>query len=477
MLFNSFEFAIFFPLVAVLYFLLPHKTRWLWLLLASAYFYMAFIPKFILVLVFLILVDYVAGLLIERAEGKKRKWILILSLTANLGILFFFKYFNFAQDSMHALGGWLGFTYNPSLLSIILPLGLSFHTFQSMSYTIEVYYGRQKAERHLGIYSLYVLFFPQLVAGPIERPQNLLHQLRAYHRPEYENITHGLKLIFTGLFKKIIIADTLASFVNITYGDLRAATNLQILLATYFFTFQIFCDFSGYSDIARGSARILGIDLMKNFEKPYLATSIAGFWQRWHISLSTWFKDYVYIPLGGNRHGEARTNRNLLVVFLLSGLWHGANWTYVAWGLWHGLALVGARILKSKNLFSWKLPMFIKGLITFHIVVLGWVLFRATSLSDAWYVFAHLLPHAEDFQSAAVFRHITPWQLALNGILIFGLMLFQYVAKGHDGWEKISRRPTWQRWAFYYAAAGAFLFFISELGQPTQAQQFIYFQF
>ncbi|MGH8046042.1 MAG: MBOAT family O-acyltransferase, partial [Chthoniobacterales bacterium] len=327
MLFNSFQFALFFPIVVVLYYLAPFAWRWAILAAASCYFYMAFVPAYILILLGVIVIDYTAGLLIEPRKGWARKALLGTSLFANVGLLAYFKYFNFLTSNVHSLAQAIGWNYPQQILNVILPIGLSFHVFQSMSYTIEVYRGTERAERHFGIYALYVLFFPQLVAGPIERPQNLLHQFRKHHRFDYDRAVSGLRLILIGLFKKVVIADRLALVVDSVYANPAQHSSLELLLGTYFFAFQIYCDFSGYSDIARGAARLLGFELMVNFNAPYLARSVADFWRRWHISLSTWFRDYVYVPLGGNRLGAWRQAINLFVVFLLSGLWHGSAWT------------------------------------------------------------------------------------------------------------------------------------------------------
>jgi len=335
-LFNSIEFVIFFPVVTVLYFLLPHTLRWLLLLIASCVFYMAFVPKYILVLFTLIIVDFTAGIFIEKAEGKKRKLIFFGSIFANLSILVFFKYFNFFSDIVFRLANRLDIAYSHPLLTWALPLGISFHTFQSMSYTFEVYYGRQKALHHLGIYALYVMFYPQLVAGPIERPQNLLPQFFTKHHFSYSRLVDGLRLMASGFIKKILIADYLALFVDSIFNEFRAYQGLALWIATYFFAFQIYCDFSGYTDIARGAAKVMGYDLMENFNRPYFAKSISEFWRRWHISLSTWLRDYLYIPLGGNRVSWIRRIINVFIVFLISGLWHGANFTYLAWGALHG---------------------------------------------------------------------------------------------------------------------------------------------
>ncbi len=347
MLFNSLQFAIFFPVVTLLYFLLPHKARVPLLFAASCIFYMAFVPKYILILAVLILIDYAAGIWIENARGHRRKIILIVSLCANVGMLGFFKYFNFLNGNVAALAHFIGWNYSIESLKIILPIGLSFHTFQSMSYTIEVYRGKFKAERSLLHFATYVMFYPQLVAGPIERPQNLLHQFREKHFFNRARFVEGAQLMLTGLFKKIVIADRAAILVNTIYIAPQNFSGAQLLMATWFFAIQIYCDFSGYSDIARGAAKIMGFELMLNFNHPYLAASIADFWRRWHISLSTWFRDYVYFPLGGNRCSVAKNCFNLAVVFLISGFWHGANWTFIIWGALHAVFMI-AYVLTEK---------------------------------------------------------------------------------------------------------------------------------
>jgi len=332
MLFNSCQFAVFFLLVTAVYFMVPHRVRRAWLLLASCYFYMVFVPKYLLILFTLILVDYAAGLMLERASNQSRKkLILFVSLVSNVGILALFKYFNFASAQISSLVSAFGVQVHAPHLSWVLPIGLSFHTFQSMSYTIEVYRGTQRAERNLALYALYVLIYPQMVAGPIERPQNLLPQLRKEVVFDYSRVTSGLKLMLWGLFKKVVIADNMALLVAAPYQNPELYHGWPLIVATYAFAIQIFCDFSGYSDIARGAARVMGFELMQNFNLPYYASSIGEFWKRWHISLSTWFRDYVYIPLGGNRAGQSRTLINILVVFLLSGLWHGADLAFLFW--------------------------------------------------------------------------------------------------------------------------------------------------
>lgn len=489
MLFNSFSFAIFFPIVTALFFLLPQRWRWAMLLAASCYFYMAFIPVYIFILFFTIAIDYTAGLLIENATSlRRRKLFLVGSILANVGVLAVFKYFNFLNANCAALAHFMDWNYPIKSLGLILPIGLSFHTFQSLSYTIEVYRGNQKAEHHLGIFALYVMFYPQLVAGPIERPQNLLHQFREHYVFDYQRVTDGLKLIAWGLFKKVVIADRLAIYVDTVYNHPAAYSGWPVILATYFFAFQIYCDFSGYSDIAIGAAQVMGFHLMDNFNRPYFAKSIGEFWKRWHISLSTWFRDYLYIPLGGNRVAGWRVYLNLLIVFLVSGLWHGANWTFVIWGGLHGFYLMFGRVTAV-----WRarfnqgvglatrpaLHRWVQVLITFHLVLFAWVFFRAHSFTDACVLFSRMTRIDWStlnpvtilrFQCAPVALGTTELLVAFAAIAFMeGLHLMQ---RHNRIRHMLQSRPTWQRWTVYYAIGLGFIFF----GVFTKTQ-FIYFQF
>ncbi len=355
------------------------------LIIASAVFYCFFIPSYLLILLLVILVDYGAGLLMTANPNHKKKW-LIASIISNIGILFFFKYYNFfIENCNHA------FSTNWTLSTLILPIGLSFHTFQSLSYVIEVYKGRQQAENNLGYFALYVLYFPQLVAGPIERPQNMLHQFK--HTPVFNwyNILIGARLILWGLFKKAVIADRISYYVNDIFNNTALHNPTQIIIGILFFSIQIYCDFSGYSDMAIGISKTFGIDLMVNFNRPYFAKNIQLFWQRWHVSLSTWFRDYVYFPLGGNRSNVLITLRNILVVFALSGFWHGAGWNFIIWGLLHALLVIAYMVLhqfvfqqlskSSNNLFN-----IFSTIITFVLVSICWVFFRANTTSQALHI-------------------------------------------------------------------------------------------
>ena len=390
MLFNSWEFLLFLPIVLAVFYGLPHIHQWKWLLLSSCIFYMAFIPYYLGILFLIIIIDYFAAIFVENSQGKRRLIGLLTSIVVTCLVLFFFKYFNFAVKNLNWLSNVWGFNINIDYLDIILPLGLSFHTFQSLSYMIEVYRGDQKAERHFGIYALYVMFFPQLVAGPIERPQNMLHQFHKKNEFDAAKFKDGLKLLLWGLFKKVVIADNLAVFANPVFQDPNIYGPGSVALAIIFFYFQIYCDFSGYTDIARGSARMLGFELMKNFNLPFLSASLTDFWKRWHISLSTWLRDYIYEPLAlrWRNGGILGIAIALIFTFLISGIWHGAEWTFIVWGLAHGVALsvelICSRIFKVKNrIFPKKIGLLLGTLRTFILVCISYIFFRAQNMSIA----------------------------------------------------------------------------------------------
>lgn len=457
---------------------------------------MAFIPAYILILFFLITVDYFAALAIEKAPASQKKTYLIISILATCLILIVFKYFNFFADSLGSLFKLFGRDYPVAFVNFILPIGLSFHTFQSLSYVIEVYRGKQKAEKHYGIYSLYVMFFPQLVAGPIERPQNLLHQFYEKHEFDYKRVTDGLKLMAWGLFKKAVIADRLADFVTVVYASPSDYQGMSFLIATIFFAFQIFCDFSGYSDMAVGAAQVLGFRLMNNFDRPYRAESIADFWHRWHISLSTWFRDYVYIPLGGNKVREVRWLTNIFITFLLSGLWHGANWTFVVWGALNGLYLIVGILTKpvrQKFVSAIRLDKFpwlyrpLKVITVFALITFSWIFFRASNLTDAFYIVTHLFSGVGAFIVGFIQnpyfwqdpRIIAPllvgqplYQFAIAIMAIFGMEVMHSIQKHGGIRARLSNQPVFFRWAAYYVLISSlFLFGVFE------KSMFIYFQF
>lgn len=477
MLFNSFQYAIFFAVVVLAYFALPYRYR-LWLLLAASYyFYMRWRWEYVFLIVAQTGVTYETGRRIGAAQNlrARRTWLAI-AVVLLVGLLGYFKYFNFFTDNARPLFEALGLGYLAPHLGILLPLGISFHTFQTLSYVIDVYRGDYIPDIHLGRYALYVNFFPQLIAGPIERGTHLLEQFKRDHRFDIERATDGLKLIAWGLFKKVVIADRLALYVDRVYAAPDLWSGSTLLLATFFFTFQIYCDFSGYSDIAVGSARVLGYDLMQNFRRPYLARSITDFWRRWHISLTTWFRIYVYLPLGGNRVRYRFWLFNIFAVFLLSGLWHGANWTFVAWGGLHGLYYfvesVGTRLKVSERLAAAVPPPLVDAagaVLTFVLVLIGWIFFRAASISDAMSILGRI---ATDW-NGPLYLGPSQFTTALSLVLIGILMLVESLQeKGYAARDdRPSRLPALVRWPGYVAL----LLGTGLLGLSSDS--FIYFQF
>lgn len=392
MLFNSPEYGLFLVVVLAAYYVLALPAQNVLLLIASYVFYGFWDYRFCALLAASTLVDYFCGRIIERSEQPAlRRRTLSVSLAFNLGMLGFFKYFNFFIDSAATALRGVGVDPHLPTLSIILPAGISFYTFQTLSYTLDVYRGHARAERNFITFALYVAYFPQLMAGPIERPARLLPRLAAKRRVTPEHISEGVTLILSGLVKKVAIADFVAGQVGVAFDQTREQSATTLVIGVYLFALQIYGDFSGYSDIARGSSRLLGVELMPNFAQPYLAASFREFWRRWHISLSQWLRDYVYVSLGGNRGSVWRTMRNLMITMLLGGLWHGANWTFVAWGFLHGLFLVLERVLTGMGAGLSNVPLVIRRLgravawlAVLHCVLLAWVLFRAASINDAW---------------------------------------------------------------------------------------------
>ncbi len=400
MTFNSWEFLVFYPIVLLLYFILPKKLKWPMLLLASYYFYIFYQADLVFLIFGTTLISWIASRIIEKTERQGvKKLCLALTLIVCLGVLFLYKYLGFLWGSVRGVAALFGIETPDIVLNLILPVGISFYTFQTLSYVIDVYRGDVKTESNFFFYALFVSFFPQLVAGPIERPGNLIPQLKEYHPPCRENTVKGAKHMIVGFFKKICVADLLSVYVDEIYNNPAEADGLGIIIATVLFAVQIYCDFSGYTDIATGAARIMGIRLMKNFDHPYTATTIKEFWSRWHISLSGWFKDYLYIPLGGSRCSKPRHLMNLFIVFLVSGLWHGAAWTYVIWGAIHGIyQIIGNLTIKPRNLIIGKLGLSEKSvivvwarrIITFVLVSFAWLFFRANSVEDAFILLRRL---------------------------------------------------------------------------------------
>jgi alginate O-acetyltransferase complex protein AlgI len=482
MLFNSLEFCLFLVVVTFLYYVLPWRWRWKMLLAASCIFYMAFIPIYILILLLTILIDYFLGMRIEEEhEPKRKKWLLVVSIVSTCAVLFVFKYFNFFAHTGNQIQEVLGLPAAVPIAHIILPIGLSFHTFQSLSYVIEVYRGHQKAERNFGIYSLYVMFYPQLVAGPIERPQRLLHQFYEDHKFQVENLANGLLMIAWGFFKKMVIADRAAVYVNTVYGDgWQAQPAPALLLATLLFAVQIYADFSGYSSIAVGCARLMGMQLMRNFHHPYFARNVADFWARWHISLSTWFRDYVYVPLGGNRVSMPRHYVNLLITFAISGLWHGANWTFVVWGVYNGVLLIVEQL--TAPLFARaKILRWMWRVTAVSAVVLGWVFFRATSMEQATSILGRIFSpwHLDK----AVLQHTVLQFVGDNTSLAVGAVTLMLIAAmfvvewwmEFGGWSKSIANPKGP--LMLKGAITVLLFQLIMLFGVLQSSSFIYFQF
>lgn len=472
MIFNSLDYAIFLPIVFISYWIIPSKFRWGLLLLASYYFYMSWNPKYVLLILSTTVMSYLCGLLLERVEAKwLKRGIILSSLIVCLGILFVFKYYNFTIASLSYLG-----LIKPKSLQLILPVGISFYTFQTLSYVIDVYRKDITAEKNFGVYATYVSFFPQLVAGPIERSSNLLPQINGKHEFHADNIYYGIRLIIWGLFKKVLVADNLSVYVDQVYGNIYSFTGFSILIATLFFSIQIYCDFSGYSDIARGSAKLFGIELMENFKSPYFATSVKDFWARWHISLSSWFKDYLYIPLGGNKVKEFRNCFNLLLTFLISGLWHGASWNFVIWGGLHGLAQIyenafGIKKTQNTDFFSWVRRIFV-----FLFVTFAWIFFRVPDIRQGLYAFKSIfdgITHpinyfVNGFHSLELTKHF----LLNLGLYLIPLSVFDYLSLKMDIIDWIGKQKIWTRHIIAVLCIVLLLFF-GYAGQST----FVYFQF
>ncbi len=480
MLFNSISFAFFLPIVFALYWIFRKnfKLQNILLLVASYYFYSCWDWRFVFLLGFSTLLDYFSGLKIEQASNQKIKNIwLTISIGINLGFLGFFKYYNFFADSFAELLNGFGLQVHPWTLQIILPVGISFYTFHGLSYIIDIYKGRIEAEKNLVDYSVFVSFFPLLVAGPIERATHLLPQIKRKRVFNYTQAVDGMRQILWGLFKKMVIADNSAIYANEIFSNPEAQSGSNLVLGAIFFTFQIYGDFSGYSDIALGVARLFGIDLLKNFNYPYFSRDIAEFWRRWHISLSTWFRDYLYIPLGGSKGGNWMRIRNTFIIFLVSGFWHGANWTFIFWGFLNALFIMLSIILKTNRnnieivAHDRHLPTFrefVNILLTFGLTVFAWVFFRADSV-------AHAFDYISGILQPSFFTFPTLNKSALATLLLIGFMLcIEWLGRRNNyGIEKLFfHQPQIVRWLFY-----AFIIMLIGLFLHTEESPFIYFQF
>ena len=477
MLFNSLTFIIFFVSVVTVHFLLPHRFRWMLLLAASCVFYMAWNPSLIALIIFSCAFNHIYSHRIYRARSQKyKKRLLVVVLLVNFGLLFVFKYLTFINETFMYLFDAAGIPYKFPGFDIILPLGISFFTFQAVGYVTDVYRGELAPEKNFFKLVLFITFFPQLVAGPIERAASLLPQLFEKHRLEMKNITDGGKQMLFGFFKKVVIADRAAAVVNVVYGSPRRYTGLPLLIATFLFALQIYCDFSGYSEIALGSAKMLGIDLMKNFKAPYMSKSIREFWSRWHISLSAWFRDYLYIPLGGSRVKPARVYFNLITTFLVSGMWHGANWTFLIWGAVHGVCQAFGRLTQPLRSKLPRVPLF-QTLFCFLIVTFAWVFFRAATVGDAFYILSSMFTGVE-FNLTYLFDVLTGFgvglfELAALAAMIILLFVVEFLSRNADIHDRLARAPSAARLVFYYALAASIMAF----GVFDYAGQFIYFQF
>ena len=471
MLFNTIEFVIFLPVVIILYYLIPQKYRWILLLAASYYFYMCWKVEYIVLILISTIIDYFSGIFMEKKKTKKSRLpFLILSLCANLGLLFFFKYYNFASENLNLLFDKFRINADLPLMHFLLPVGISFYTFQTLSYSIDVFYGRQKAEKHLGYFALYVSFFPQLVAGPIERFSRLTPQFKENHPFSYENLVNGLRLILYGLFIKMVIADNIAGIVDNIYSAPGNYSSLDIMKGIIFYSFQIYSDFYGYSIIAIGSAQLMGIKLMDNFKTPYLAKNISEFWQRWHISLSTWFRDYLYFPLGGNRVKKIRWIFNILVVFVVSGIWHGANWTFLIWGTLFGIIYIIESSINSifkleKIHKPYSVGHILLALKTFILVTFIWIFFRSQSFTEAINIFELLFNPDRIAQSSLVVPAFV-W-IFFSLFIASDLLLYN---KRFDSW--VGSFPFIGRWMVYALLIFSIIVFAGVDNFP-----FIYFQF
>lgn len=495
MSFNSIQFLIFFPIVTLIYFLIPHKIRWLWLLITSYFFYMSWNPKYVVLIAISTITTYVSGLLIEKSnmipdikQSKRlKKFWLIFGILINLFILFSFKYFNFFSANVTRTFSFFHVYIHIPTFDFLLPIGISFYTFEALSYIIDVYRGDVKAEKNLGKYALFISFFPQLVAGPIEKSKNLLKQFDEVHYFDYDRVKDGLLLMLWGLFQKMVVADRLAELVNTVYNNPAKYEGLEVVIATVFFAFQIYCDFAAYSDIARGAAEVMGFRLTNNFERPYFSKSIKEFWRRWHVTLGAWFKDYLYIPLGGNRCSKLRYYFNIMVVFIVCGLWHGASVNFIVWGGLHGLYQVVGDILKpfkksviktfkiKTNVFSYKL---FQVLVTFILVDFAWIFFRAGSFTYATIVINKML-----YFNPWVFTNGSIFKLGLNrtefilSIFGIGIILFvNFLQRNINLRNELSKQNLLPRWCVYISTI-VIILILGIYGPGYDPQQFIYFKF
>lgn len=494
MVFNSIDFLIFFPIVVLIYFIIPRKFKYIWLLAASYYFYMSWDAKYVVLLLFSTVVTYLSGILLGKASKPgQKKLVVAVSFIANISVLGFFKYFDFILHNLNKILAAAHIRLIDNPFSFLLPVGISFYTFQALSYTMDVYRGKAAPEKNLLKYALFVSFFPQLVAGPIEKTEHLLGQIQESGKKRmvsFDKCVSGFALMLWGLFMKMVIADRISIFVDRVFQDLYMAGTVETILAAAAFAIQIYGDFAGYSAAAIGAARIMGFDLMENFNTPYFADSIGDFWHRWHISLSTWFKDYLYIPLGGNRKGKLRKYFNLMITFCVSGLWHGAAWTFIIWGGIHGLYQVIGDLLKPvrkkvneflqvrTDVFSYK---FGKTLVTFALVDFAWIFFRAESLGQIRFFFNRMFTRFNPWVlfDESIFRYgidRKEWSILAAALLVLFVVDLLRYKKGINFGDFLVKQNLWFQYVVLFLLIASILIF-GEYGIHFDSNQFIYFRF
>lgn len=478
--FNSISFAVFMGIVFFIYWNIPNKFRWIVLLAASTYFYIGFGIQFFILLCIVTVFSYMSGLMMRKdKKDGMRKTIVIGAITAIICVLAYFKYIGFLVQNINMILRGITIQLSPTVQAIALPVGISFYSFKALSYVIDVYRG-QEPETNLGKYAAYMFFFPEIASGPIDRAGSLIPQLTGEHQFSYDKVSYGLKLVAWGLFKKIIVADTLAFFVDWVFDSYLLFRGFSLLLISVFYTIQIYCDFSGYSDMTVGLAKMLDIEVIANFKSPYFSVSVQEFWRRWHISLSTWFRDYLYIPMGGNRKGEGRKNINLLITFLISGLWHGANWTFVFWGGLHGMAQilenVSERLLPRKNQYR-KWEQSLKTMLVFTFCSFAWIFFRADTMGQAWYFLEHmfdgLLQPVSYFAKSQKELAIDVYLFSKITVMILMVFIFDWFNKKTDIIELLGKQRTVVRWGIY----SIFVFLMIAFLPVTPGTDFLYFKF
>ena len=481
--FNSLQYLIYLPIVVLVYFLLPHKVRWIWLLIASYFFYMVWSWIFGILILVTTVISYICSLLIEKYP-KHKKIFLIITLIVSLGILFIFKYLQFTIDNVVFAVNLFGGKLSNIELNLILPVGISFYTFQTLSYVIDVYRGNYKAEHHFGYYALFVSFFPQLVAGPIEKTEDLLPQLKAEHHFNKEDLLAGIRFILLGFFRKICIGDLCGIFVNNIFSSLTNASSLTVLIGGLLFALQMYGDFAGYSEIAMGSARILGIKLTKNFDQPYLSLTYGEFFHRWHYSLNRWFTQYVYIPLGGNKKGKVRKLLNVIVVFVLCGLWHGAKWTYIIWGLYAAFWICFETLFLNKILEFFKNRnvnidsawfKFVRHIIIMFLFAIAAIFFRATSLNDIGIALTKLFTSFDTpMNMVSNLMNVSTLTLPLICILLLNIFIMHY---SHDFAFAYKEEKQWKNILPYLLLLSCIVLCWIGLLQSDSVSSFAYFQF